>query len=90
MSPKKVDEKKLSTPSRSLTVAESPSTEWKNLPLQNQVKTIDELQSHVLQSLDLSTDDFGYIEPWHGLKGRQRWLFGDDDLQEMYRLKWKS
>ena len=39
----------------------------KKLAAANQFKTIDELQSQ-LQSLDVSTDDVGYIEPGHGLK----------------------
>ncbi len=29
-------------------------------------------------------DQFGYIEPWHGLRGKQRWLDSDEDLEEMY------
>ena len=28
----------------------------------------------------------GYIEPGHGCKGKQRWLYSDEDLQEMYSI----
>ena len=39
-----------------------------------------------LQSLDVATKDFGYIEPGHGVKGRQMWLGTEDDLHEMYQI----
>ena len=29
---------------------------------------------------------FGYIEPGHGLKGRQHWINDDHDIVDMYRL----
>ena len=29
-------------------------------------------------------NQIGFIEPGHGLKGRQRWLVRDTDLEEMY------
>lgn len=29
---------------------------------------------------------FGYIEPGHGLKGRQHWITDDDELRSMYKL----
>lgn len=29
-------------------------------------------------------DQLGYIEPGHGLRGKQRWLNSDEDLEEMY------
>ena len=28
----------------------------------------------------------GYIQPGHGLRGKQEWLCYDDDIQEMYDL----
>ena len=86
VSPKKADEKKFKYSVKIINRSRKSEYRVKKLATTNQFKTIDELQSHMLQSLDLSTDDFGYIEPGHGLKGRQRWLSGDDDLQEMYRL----
>ena len=39
-----------------------------------------------LQSLDAATKDVGYIEPGHGVKGRQMWLETEDDLDEMYQI----
>ena len=35
-----------------------------------------------LQSLDVATKDVGYIEPGHGVKGRQMWLETEDDLHD--------
>jgi hypothetical protein len=32
----------------------------------------------------------GYIEPGHGLRGKQRWLYTDDDLSTMYQLHKKK
>ena len=29
-------------------------------------------------------DGVGYIEPGHGLKGRQKWLLDDEDVTKMY------
>lgn len=34
--------------------------------------------------IDISPTQLGYIEPGHGLKGKQRWLTTDDDLVTMY------
>lgn len=31
-------------------------------------------------------DNFGFIEPGHGAKGKQRWLASDDDIKDMYSL----
>ena len=30
------------------------------------------------------SDGIGYIEPGHGLNGKQKWLLDDDDVSEMY------
>ena len=35
-------------------------------------------------TLSFEVDKFGYIEPGHGLKGRQQWLVQDEDLDNMY------
>jgi hypothetical protein len=32
----------------------------------------------------LSLENFGYIEPGHGAKGKQRWLISNEDLNDMY------
>lgn len=31
-------------------------------------------------------EDFGYIEPGHGIKGKPRWLLCDEDVADMYTL----
>lgn len=31
-----------------------------------------------------SLDNFGFIEPGHGTKGKQRWLTSQEDLNDMY------
>ena len=33
---------------------------------------------------------FGYIEPAHGLKGRQQWINSDDEIDDMYKLHTKK
>ena len=35
-------------------------------------------------ALNFKVDNLGYIEPGHGLKGKQQWLVQDEDLVEMY------
>ena len=32
----------------------------------------------------LGSESFGYIEPGHGARGKQRWLTSADDLKDMY------
>ena len=39
-----------------------------------------------LQSLSVALKDVGYIEPGHGVKGRQMWLETEDDLDAMYQI----
>lgn len=29
---------------------------------------------------------FGYIEPGHGVKGKQRWLMNNEDVADMYTV----
>ena len=33
---------------------------------------------------DFSSVDLGYLEPGHGMKGKNQWLHSDDDVKEMY------
>ena len=35
-------------------------------------------------SLEFVPSDFGYIEPGHGMKGKQKWLHDNADIEEMY------
>jgi len=52
--------------------------------------SVDDLKSRVLEAfkdkLPTKLETLGYIEPGHGLRGKQRWLIKDDDLEEMYKL----
>lgn len=38
----------------------------------------------VLHPIDENGLSMGYVEPGHGYKGKQRWLYSDEDLREMY------
>ena len=56
---------------------------------QGEIETISELKSELLARFAdrLSGDiEVGYIQPGHGLRGKQEWLCCDDDIQEMYDL----
>ena len=47
------------------------------------------LKEQVLSKCDgkASVDSgFGYIEPGHGVKGKQRWLMSDEDVVDMYTI----
>ena len=46
--------------------------------------TIEDLIQEIKASLNVTPVNVGYIEPGHGLKGKQRWLINDDDLDDMY------
>lgn len=47
---------------------------------------IDDLRKAVIDVCkeSVSPESFGYIEPGHGAKGKQRWLTSTDDLKDMY------
>ena len=44
------------------------------------------LLDDIIKSIKITTKQIGYIEPGHGLKGKNRWLNNDEDLLEMYGL----
>ena len=48
--------------------------------------SIDELKEAVGEACQqkVSLESFGYIEPGHGARGKQRWLTSADDLEDMY------
>ena len=50
--------------------------------------TIDELKAAVGEVCQgqVSLESFGYIEPGHGAKGKQRWLACNEDLEDLYRV----
>ena len=39
-----------------------------------------------LEQLNRIVGNIGYIEPGHGLKGKQKWLLDDSDVSEMYAV----
>lgn len=47
--------------------------------------TMQEMNKFLCNFLKHDIGNFGYIEPGHGLKGRQQWIVQDTDVQEMYR-----
>ena len=49
------------------------------------------LKQHLADALEEDILDVGYIEPGHGMKGKQVWLVEDSDVAEMYsRFKTKQ
>ena len=50
--------------------------------------SVDDIKKELSDSLHVPTiiDIVGYIEPGHGVKGKQRWLLADSDLDEMYDI----
>ena len=52
-------------------------------------KSIDEVKENLasfVQGVPSTIDQVGYIEPGHGVKGKQRWLSVSEDLEDMYTL----
>ena len=53
-------------------------------------KRLDDIKQQVLEDLKDKVSEplsqIGYIEPGHGLRGKQRWLASDDDLDKMYEM----
>ena len=60
------------------------------LPRDCKFVSVAELKSHILETfqdqLPAKLSTLGYIEPGHGLRGKQRWLVKDSDLEEMYKV----
>ena len=52
----------------------------KKLFLNNLFKTVAEMKESLSSTLLFQVDNFGYIEPGHSLKGRQQWIFQEEDL----------
>ena len=50
--------------------------------------TIEELKQAVNEACQgkVSLENFGYIEPGRGVKGKQRWLACSEDLEELYEV----
>ncbi len=56
----------------------------KKLKTGSQFETMNELQKCLSDELHVPTDRIGYVEPGHGVKGKQQWLDTDGDLKQMY------
>ncbi len=56
------------------------------LSLKKQFTTISDVKQCLSDALKFQVENCGYLEPGHGLKGRQQWLVQDEDLQEMYAM----
>ena len=46
--------------------------------------TVKEIFKEFKDSLEIVACQIGYIEPGHGLKGKQRWLSHEEDIEAMY------
>ena len=51
-------------------------------------KSIEDLKEDILSACngEISIDSFGYIEPGHGIRGKQQWLSSNEDLKDMYTV----
>ena len=57
----------------------------KKLPTHCQFTSIEDLQHQLSSLVGISVEKIGYIQPGHGLRGKQQWLVSNDDLKEMYQ-----
>lgn len=48
--------------------------------------SIDNLKKTLSETFGFQVGSIGFVEPGHGLKGRQHWLVRDKDLQDMYSV----
>ena len=48
--------------------------------------TIEDIKDKLSELLKFKVAEIGYIEPGHGLKGKQQTLIDDDDIDEMYDM----
>ena len=48
--------------------------------------SIEDVKDRLSELLKYQVTDIGYIEPGHGLKGKQRTLIDNDDIDEMYDM----
>lgn len=52
--------------------------------------SVEELKTQIVQDCESKVPEkptqLGFIEPGHGLRGKQRWINSEDDLKEMYHL----
>ena len=59
----------------------------KSLEGTHQFESLNDLKEEVHKAVPSASDDsYGYIEPGHGLRGKQRLLKTEDDVREMYRI----
>ena len=50
----------------------------------NEFETLEELVNELKLTLKVNSQEIGYVEPGHGLKGKNRWLNNNEDIAEMY------
>ena len=56
----------------------------RKLSAYDRFSSFDELTEQLQKCLGkISPSQIGYIEPGHGLKGKQRWLYTDEDVDTM-------
>ena len=51
-----------------------------------QFTSIEDIKDQLNELLKCKVADIGFIEPGHGLKGKQQTLIDDDDIEEMYDM----
>ena len=54
----------------------------RKLTLDNNFSTVADMKESLKSALKFPFDNFGYIEPGHGLKGRQQWIVQDEDVRK--------
>lgn len=52
----------------------------------NRFASVRSLQEYVTEQTQEEAIDIGFIEPGHGMKGKQVWIVEDEDLATMYSL----
>ena len=54
------------------------------LMFSSKFSSIEELRSVLKSDLQFLPSEFGFVEPGHGLRGKQRWIHAATDIEEMY------
>ncbi len=50
-----------------------------------QFKSVVELRQSLTDHLKFPVETVGYIEPGHGLRGKQQWITQESDLDDVYK-----
>ena len=54
------------------------------LNFMSKFSSVEELRDELKSTLQFLPSEFGFVEPGHGLRGKQRWIHDDADIEEMY------